>query len=372
MKKIIFLASFILILSHTTSLHAEPDIFDIDGILSIPEDNDNTDDNILDNINTTEDNKISENITNDKLSMLNTEKEMDEQHAESLSSVASENNNSDYFNEYFQDMDAAKDAQDGASRLLNQKPNIISLRDSQKRLIKEGNEKRRLLAEKKQEMENEIKAKQDEKITKEERIEKISSEYKNAPFGLYWDISKSQSERIGFKLQLAERKDYQNVYLITNPQQKNKIFDIVTAVYGEQDRLWCIFAQSIPQEDTPNASKVLELYHKYYNALEQKYGNAQQFFTPNTYTEEIIDEADENEKTTVITKSNPLGNPNFLEELKEGTAVLYATFENSDLGITLGVSVDGNNKSYISLDYKNLKIMKQEQDTKLDNLINDI
>ena len=98
---------------------------------------------------------------------------------------------------------------------------------------------------------------------------------------------------------------------------------------------------------------------------------------PAEYTEKVIEQDEEgSDKTKVaektVTKTAPIGNDNFLAELQQGTAVLYATFENEMLGVTLGVSVDGEGKSYISIDYKNLKIMEEENQTKLNNLISDI
>lgn len=286
----------------------------------------------------------------------------------------------DYITQYFDEIDTAQKAQSDAGMLLEQQPNILDLRDSQKRLIKEGEQKR--LQYKKDLQRKEIMPQvtaeeilvsdNENQSTSEDEILEMTDKYSSAPFGLFWGISKTQTEEIGFKLQPAERKDYQQVFLITNPKQNIKTFDIVTAIFGEQDKLWCIFAQSSPQNDTPQASNVLELYHKYYDALEQKYGNAHQYFTPNSYTEEIITGTEENTQKETITKTSAIGNDNFLQELKDGNAVLYATFENDDIGITLGISVDDNNQSYISLDYKNLKIMHENEQSKLNNLINDI
>lgn len=328
----------------------------------------------------------------------------------------------DYITEYFEDLEVAKKAQTAASALLEQKPAVVKLRDSQKRLIAEGEEKRKEFfktskpvsatafaktdtaesTESKEDKQNggsapEAGAKQTETtaagnttVKEETKTEGIKQKYEQAPFGLAWGADKEQIEKFGFKLLPAEREDYKNVYLVENPRQKHKTFDPVTAIFGDYDKLWCIYAQSIPQKDTPQASDVLKLYRTYYNALEQKYGNAHQYFTPATYTEELEEgNAAENqeqqerkpEENTNKSKEKPLkthtvtapiGNDNFLRELQSGAAELYATFENETLGITLGVSVDGDGKSYISVDYKNLKIMHEEEQNKLDNLISDI
>ena len=58
--------------------------------------------------------------------------------------------------------------------------------------------------------------------------------------------------------------------------------------------------------------------------------------------------------------------------MQEGKAVLYATFQNDKIGITLGVSVDGDGKSYISIDYKDFALMQSEKQTALDNTIDDL
>lgn len=351
MKKILYLTIATLFTLHYTTAFAQIDMFDIDELTQNIED--------------------KENATPSS------------QTPDAVSETPNITKN-DYISEYFDDMEEAQKAQREAGVLLEQKPNIISLRDSQKRLIKEGEEKRKEL------INNLTKIKEIEQIEQlqednpEQKIEiitqQINKKYEAAPFGLFWGISKEQTEQLGFILQPAERENYQNVNLVTNPKQKMQTFDIVTAIFGVQDKLWCIFAQSIPQSDTPQASNAIKLYQKYYQALEKKYGNAQQYFTPNTYTEDLIEGENGNKEpteeeqkiTTSANKNNQIGNDNFLKELQDGSATLYATFENEQLGVTLGVSVDENSKSYISIDYKNLQIMREEQKTKLENLISDI
>ena len=290
-----------------------------------------------------------------------------------------------YINEPLSD---AEKAQNDAVKLFQQEPNIIRLQESQKRLIEKGNEKRRQLSKKsenttkpQQEKISETNNDEQEITTAETEVNEEKNETQDkqitvkqdkAPFGLFWGVSKQQTEELGFLLKSAARKDYKNVYIVENPKQNSETFEVVTAIFGEEDKLWCIYAQSKPQPDTPQATNVLQLYHEYYTALEHKYGNAQQYFTPHIYTEEIKTDENDETKTEVKTVRAPMGNDNFLQELQDGTAVLYATFENENFGITLGVSVDGEGNGYISIDYKNLPIMKEEQQTKLDNLINDI
>ena len=67
-----------------------------------------------------------------------------------------------------------------------------------------------------------------------------------------------------------------------------------------------------------------------------------------------------------------MGGDNFLQELQEGKAILYATFQNEKIGVTLGVSVDGAGKSYISIDYKDFALMESEKQTILNKTIEDL
>ena len=343
MKKIIYTAIISVLALSTSPAMAQQDMFDIDELTDYIEGN--------------EEKSLKKNADN---------------------AVTTETDKkADYIGKYFDDMETAQKAQNEARVLLEQKPNVISLQDSQKRLIKEGDDKRKQLLQEIKQIQEEHQVERttsEEEITPEEKnkiiTQKINEEYQEAPFGLFWGINKEQTEQLGFILKSAERKDYTNVYLVSNPKQKSNTFSVVTAIFGEQNKLWCIYAQSTPQKDTPQATNVIDLYKKYYTALAKKYGNAQQYFTPYTYTEEIM-EGEEQEAQT-ITHSGEIGNDNFLKELEEGLATLYATFENKELGITLGISVDGDDQSYISVDYKNLKMMKEEQQTKLNNLIGDI
>lgn len=292
-----------------------------------------------------------------------------------------------------------KRAQDSAADLLTQQPNILTLRQNEQKLLEEGKEQRRLIKQKIEEhkkaaaeaaeiegtsaqqvepVDNWLEAPkmmtEEEKEQKREqiRLEKLRAQLEPAPLGLYWDASIEDLKDLGFEFRAAERKDYQNVYIVDNAQQQNNTFKQVTAVFGTENHLWCIFAEGNPMEDDAQASKILKIYQQYYNALEKKYGKAKQYFMPYTYEVELVEGEGQEKKVTRETRTNPLGGPDFLKELQEGKAVLYATFENGIIGVTLGVSVDGDGKSYISVDYKNLKIMRQEQDAKLNRLIEDI
>lgn len=103
---------------------------------------------------------------------------------------------------------------------------------------------------------------------------------------------------------------------------------------------------------------MLDLYNQYYKLLEQKYGNAQQFYTPKVIN---VDQPVGNGKTETVQKEQAIGNPDFLKELQNGEAFLYATFENGKVGAALSVNVDGSGQSYITVEYKNLTIMQAQE-----------
>lgn len=272
----------------------------------------------------------------------------------------------DFFDGYIDDVEDSEKAKNKARDLLAQKPNILTLRDSQKKIIDQGKREREKLEER-------INRQKAEQERAKEKKEYIKNNFSQAPFGLFWKTSPQETKDLGFKIKNSERPDYQGVYIVKN-QSQQETFEHILAIYGTQNRLWCIYAQSTPVTDNPNAGEILKIYKKYYTALEKKYGNAQEFFTPYRYAEEVVEET-EDPKKPIITKvqhENPLGGPNFLEELKDDKASLYATFENKKVGVTLSVFVNKDNKSYIALDFKNLEAMQQEQEANMGELINDL
>ena len=260
-------------------------------------------------------------------------------------------------------------AKDAARDLLQQKPTILNLRKNDLKSLEQLEEKTREIRSKTEKIAQE---KEEAEETEEDRIKKLKTKYQSAPFGLYWAASQENIKKFGFELLPAERKDYKNVFQVVNPQQKNNTFAYIIAIFGMQDKLWCVYAQGIPQEDDAKATKVLALYHRYFEALSAKYGNAEEHFEPYTYEERLIKGEGEKKKVITVTKQNPLGGDNFLQELQEGKAVLYATFQNDKIGVTLGVSVDGDGKSYISVDYKDFALMDSEQQTILNRTIEDL
>ncbi len=281
----------------------------------------------------------------------------------------------DYLDAYIDDVETEKKAQNTARALLNQKPTILTLRQNEIKSLKKLKEKTDKLQSKqtpKAAAEKENKTKAEAEENPEIIAQKIKAKLQPAPFGLYWAATADETKKLGFELNPAERKDYKNVFIVKNSQQKNNTFQQITAIFGEQNKLWCIYARGNLLEDDAQASKVLALYHRYYQALSAKYGNAQEHFEPYTYEEELIEGEGNQKKISKITKQNPIGGDNFLQELQEGKAVLYATFQNDEIGVTLGISVDGNGKSYISIDYKDFALRESEQQAVLSKTIEDL
>ncbi len=189
-----------------------------------------------------------------------------------------------------------------------------------------------------------------------------------APFDFIWGSSKQEVEATGAVFEATEREGYQNVWrLKSGPQQSNNFAEI-TLIFGKQDKLWCIYAESQPQDDDARASKVLALYHKYYDALNKKYGHGEEFFTPFEYNEKQIDE---NGAEITVKKFSTIGGEKFLEELSAEKSALYATFYDDEIGATLSVAAD-DGQSYLILDYKNLPLMNEEKKEKITEILEDL
>ena len=307
----------------------------------------------------------------------------------------------DFIDEIIENTETTDKARRKTRQMLEQKAEELSLRASQKRLIQEGDKKREQLKQKadsiKKVMQEEFKldiasgdanettqeeAVQEEIIIQntpetplEENEEKQAApetDLQPAPFGLLWNASQEKIAELGFELVPAARDNYKNVFMVKNSQQNTNTFTLITAIFGLQNRLWCIYAQSDFIDDTPQANKILDLYHTYYQALEKKYGNAKEFIQLYSYSQEIVEGEGDNKNITIVNKENPIGNDNFLQELQEGKAAIYATFSDDIIGITLGISINDKGQSYLSIDYKNLAAMQKEDEDNLNNLMKDI
>ena len=186
-----------------------------------------------------------------------------------------------------------------------------------------------------------------------------------APFGLNWGATILDTQDLGVSLTPIGEKDYVNSFSAQNLPKPLKGFRSIDLTFGIENELWRIIAYGDFLEDTQDAAVVLRQYRRVYKLLERKYGNAQQFFTPQAINETSTDNASAPDAPKVDTS---IGNPNFLAQLQSGEAELYATFEGNDVGAALSVNVDGSGRSYIIIDYKNLKILREREEQALDAL----
>lgn len=189
-----------------------------------------------------------------------------------------------------------------------------------------------------------------------------------APFGLLWKASEAAIKNMGVILTPAEQEDYVNSFVATQLPVDAKGFRTIQITFGEEDELWRIIAYGDLIDDTPSASKGLRQYEMYARLLNQKYGKQKDFYTPAMKT--VEKEVMINGRKTMQSEQVPekMGNPNFLAQLQDGSATLYSTFEGNGIGAALALNVDGDGKSYIVIDYKNLNILKERENETLNIL----
>lgn len=200
-------------------------------------------------------------------------------------------------------------------------------------------------------------------------VEKTTTKYGEGPFGLSWGGTYKQIKAMGVELEQTNIKDYPNSFAATQLPKPLPDIRRVLVSFGDNNQLWRIVAYGNMLDDDPDAAKVLKLYRQYYKLLNQKYGNAKEFFTPKiTIIEKPIKDALGRDAIETIKKEEPIGNPHFLADLQSGEAVLYATFEDNRVGAALAVTVDGNGKSFIIIDFTNLQIFKEKEEQTLNAL----
>lgn len=190
----------------------------------------------------------------------------------------------------------------------------------------------------------------------------------SAPFGLLWKASIEATKNLGVILTPIEQKDYVNSFAATHLPKDPKGFRDIYLTFGEENELWRMIAYGEFINDTPDAAKVLKEYRMYSRLLSRKYGKAKEFFTPAMKT--IQKTVRENGQDIVKTEQipEPMGNANFLKQLQSGEADLYSTFEGDNIGAALAINVDGDGKSYIIINYTNIKILKEREEETLNIL----
>ncbi len=194
---------------------------------------------------------------------------------------------------------------------------------------------------------------------------KVASRAQSAPFGLVWGSTIVETQNQGIILSPIEEKDYANSFRAQKLPKAVKDFTAVDITFGDENELWRIIAYGKLLDDDAKASKALQMYNAYSNLLTQKYGNKQEFFTP---AQIDVTTKDAYGKDITVQQTAPLGNSDFLKQLQSGAAVLYSTYYNQEVGATLAVNVDGDGKSYIVIDYKNLQILQAREKQTLDAL----
>ena len=188
---------------------------------------------------------------------------------------------------------------------------------------------------------------------------------KEAPFGLSWSASIANTRNQGVQLSKVDMKDYSNSFLATHLPKPIAFFNKVYLVFGKEDELYRILAYSELIDDDASASKALKQYYNFSDLLNKKYGNKEEFFTPTTIVKIIKNSQGKEEQ---IEEKAPIGNPEFLSQLQSGTSVLYSTYYNDEVAAALSIGVDGDKKSYIVIDYKNLNTIKKQEAKTLDAL----
>lgn len=196
-------------------------------------------------------------------------------------------------------------------------------------------------------------------------LTKNEAETKDAPFGLLWGASIADTRNQGVQLSTADMKDYVNSFLATRLPKPIAFFDRVYIVYGKEDELYRVLAYSQLIDDDASASKVLGYYNTYSELLNKKYGNKEQDFTPAMINKTVKNAKGQDE---IVQEAAPIGNQDFLAQLQSGDAVLFSTYYNKDVAAALSIGVDGDEKSYIVIDYKNLQILEKQEAKTLDAL----
>ncbi len=184
-----------------------------------------------------------------------------------------------------------------------------------------------------------------------------------APFGLKWLATKNEILYLHVNLEEKLIKDSPNSFTATNLPKPVKSFREVLLSFGDTDSLWRIAAYGNLIDDDSKASKGVAEYQKFYNLLNEKYGNAEEFYTPAVINveEETVSE-DGKKSKTIKQKLMQIGDEGFKEKLMSGESSLFSTFKNNTIGVTLALIADGNGQTYIVINYQNLKIEEIEMD----------
>ena len=202
---------------------------------------------------------------------------------------------------------------------------------------------------------------------KQNGIEKVV--YDPAPFGLLWLAPQKEIEKLGVVLTPKQVKDSPNSFTATNLPKPVNAFESVLVSFGDNDILWRIAGYGMPMEDNQNATNGLKEYDKFYKIFDEKYANAEEFYTAAVINvDEEIMLKDGTKSHVIKQKFIEKGDEGFKEKLMKGESVLYAIFHNDSVSVTLALMANGDGQTFIMVDYKNLKINDLEHEKMMDAL----
>ena len=210
------------------------------------------------------------------------------------------------------------------------------------------------------------------KIPNRRQKQKVSDQelvkYGEAPFGLNWGTT-NQYVKNNNGVLLTDISDKSNVrtYVANMLPKSIPDFDNYILNFGYENKLWYITAHGKTFDDDKNGSKVLDEYEKFSKLLGQKYKTKKEFFSPKTsLIEEVKKLPNGREEITKKEVKSEKGDKTFVEDLQKGEASLFSTFSDGNVGVVLAINVDKNGKTYITIEYKSIKLIKERESKTLD------
>lgn len=204
---------------------------------------------------------------------------------------------------------------------------------------------------------------------KKQEIEEPDVVFDIAPFGLLWLAPKKEIEKLNVTLRPKPIKDAPNCFATKHLPKPVSAFENVLICFGKNDALWRIVAYGVPTDDNEKASKGLEEYQKFYDIFKDKYGNDQEFYTAAVVNiDEEVALKDGSTSHVIKQRFVEKGDDDFKQKLMNGESILYATFHNLLVEVTLVLTANGDGQTFIVVDYQNLRKTSIEQQQMLDAL----
>ncbi len=160
-----------------------------------------------------------------------------------------------------------------------------------------------------------------------------------APFGLVWGMSTSEARAIGVSLD-EQQEQRPNGAIFAASALPKVLADIRSVMlnFGYNDKLFRVWAASVPFEHDPSGIKVQERYNELLAVLAARYGKGD--------THHVIGRlyADPDE---------------FVMGLSTGRSFHYTDFKTKDLRVQIAVRGSGSSDSYYVLYYDFLPLSRQ-------------